>query len=131
MNLTTISRKTGIPVSTIFDRLRSHEGRLITKFTCLLDFHEMGFTVWAKVFVKVRPDKRNELQNYMYAHPSVNNIYRVNNGYDFTLDCVFRDMKDAEDFMNELEDSFPIIQRDVFHVIDRIVEEKLLAEEMT
>jgi len=38
--LTRLSRKTHIPVSTIYDKLKLHEHNLITKYTSLLDLHK-------------------------------------------------------------------------------------------
>ncbi len=128
MNLTTISRKTGIPVSTIFDRIRAQQGGLIRRFTCLLDFKRLGYNIWAKALLKVQPEKRDELRKYLMAHPNVNNVQRINNGYDYSVDFLFTDMKEAEDFMDGLETRFPIVSRNVFHVIDSIVEEKIMAD---
>lgn len=129
-NLTTISRKTGIPVSTIFDRLRSHEGRLITKFTALLNFAELGYPVHVTVLIKVSPGQRTQMKHYLLAHPSVNDLYRINNGYDFQVTCVFRSVKESEDFMDELELKFHISARQVFHEIDVLAREKMFADDV-
>lgn len=40
--LTTISKRTKIPISTLFDMLKELQGNLITKNTVLLDFSKLG-----------------------------------------------------------------------------------------
>lgn len=127
INLTTLSRRTGIPVSTIFDRLRAYEGKTVRKFTALLDFTALGYTTRMKLFLKVHPEQREKIRNYLLAHENVNNLWRINNGYDFIADCVFRDLVEAEDFCDALEVRFEIMERKVHHVIASLAREKVLA----
>src|SRR5688572_26174504 len=89
MNLTTISRRTGIPVSTIFDRLRSQEGELIKRFTALVDFAKLGYPIRAEIFLKVEAVDRKKLAAYLLVHGRVNTLSRVNNGYDYAAECLF------------------------------------------
>jgi DNA-binding Lrp family transcriptional regulator len=126
-NLTTISRKTGIPVSTIFDRLRSQEGEFITKFTALVDFTKLGYSVRANVFLKVDPQNRDAIKSHLLVHGSVNNLYRINNGYDFAAECVFFSIKEMEEFVETLEMQFKVLDKHVFHIIDDIAREKVMA----
>jgi len=130
INLTTLSRKTGVPVSTIFDRIRKHEGKLITKFTVLLDFAELGFPLSTKILFKVSPEAKQELRAHLCAHNRVNNIFRINNGFDLAIDCVFRDIREAEEFVEALELLFPIQNKQVFHVIEDISREQLLTAQI-
>jgi DNA-binding Lrp family transcriptional regulator len=125
-NLTTISRKTGIPVSTIFDRLRSHERDFVIKFTALLNFAKIGYPVRATILLKIAPESRNAAKNYLIEHGSVNNIFRINNGFDFSAECVFESIREVEEFVEEVETQFKIVERKVFHIIDDIVREKVI-----
>ncbi|MEM4264151.1 MAG: winged helix-turn-helix transcriptional regulator, partial [Candidatus Woesearchaeota archaeon] len=52
--LTKLARRIGIPVSTIFDRLRSCEGSFIEKQTALLNFQKLGYNTRATVLLKVK-----------------------------------------------------------------------------
>lgn len=126
-NLTTISRKTGIPVSTIFDRLRSHQGRLIKKFTVLLDFSKMGFPIRTSILLRVVYESRDAVKAYLQAHPQVNTLLRVNNGYDFAIDAFFRDVREVEDFIEDLECKYKVEASHVLHIIDEIALESAFA----
>lgn len=126
MNLTTISRKTGIPVSTIFDKLRCFEEDVLCRFTTLVDFAKLGYPVRANIFLKVDPSSRDPLKHFLLAHDRVNNLWRINNGYDFAAECLFSSIKEAEEFVEILEMQFRILDKTVFHIIDELAREKAL-----
>jgi len=52
-SLTTISRETRVPVSTIFDKLKHYERQFIRKHTTLVDFSKLGYMTRANVMLKV------------------------------------------------------------------------------
>ena len=125
-NLTTISRKTGIPVSTIFDRIRGYEESFVHKFTVLIDFSKLGYSVRAKIFLKADPQAREKLKGYLLAHDAVNNLFRVNNGFDFAAECVFTSIREVEEFVEAIEMQFAILDKIVYHIIEDIAREKAL-----
>jgi len=125
-NLTTISKRTGIPVSTIYDRLRSHKGTVIKRFTALLDFAQLGLPIRTKIFLRVNPEDRLAIRTYLIDHEHVNSIWRVNNGFDFAMDCAFATIREVEEFLELIELRYRVLDNLVFHVIDDIVEEKFL-----
>jgi len=45
------------------------------------------------------------------------------------FEAIFRNMKDLEDFIGNLEEKFSIIEKHVYYVIDDIKEEEFLAKE--
>jgi len=127
INLTTLSRKTGIPVSTIFDRIRTQEQTLITRFTALVDFAKLGYPVRANIFLKVEQQHRDGVRNFLLAHRSVNNLFRINNGYDFAAECVFTSIRDIEEFIEQVEGQFHVLDRHVYHIIDDLAREKVMS----
>jgi len=127
--LTKISKKTGLPVSTIFDRLKMHTGGLIKKNTSLIDFQLLGFNSRAKVILKVERSDREKIGNLLKTHQNINNAYRINNGYDFMFEAIFRNMKDLEDFIYRLEKEFNILEKHVYYIIDDIKQEDFLSRD--
>ncbi len=127
MNLTTISRRTGIPVSTIFDRLKRHEDKLVKKFTAIVDFAELGYPIKANIFLKVPQQTMEGAKTHLLCHEQVNNLYRVNNGYNLAVEGVFRDMKEMEDFIANLEHKYGVTEKFVFHIIEEIAREKTMS----
>ncbi len=68
------------------------------------------------------------LQEYLLKHNNVNSLYRINNGYDFMLECIFHNMKELEDFTESLQRNFKVKKCDTYFVIDDIKRESFLAD---
>lgn len=104
-SLTKLSRKTRIPVSTIFDKLKELErNEIITKHTTLLNFKNMGYDIRIQMLITANKNSREEIQEFLIKHMKTNTVYRINNGYDFLIEAIFKDMADLDVFQKELED---------------------------
>ncbi|MFW6230675.1 MAG: Lrp/AsnC ligand binding domain-containing protein [Nanoarchaeota archaeon] len=126
-SLTQISRATGIPVSTIFEKLKKQTPRIMKKHTCLLDFSKVGMNTRAQIAIRTVPDHRKSLRDYLENNMHVNSLYKINNGYDYLIDVIFANMKDLEEFLEKLEESFKIRTKHVFYVIEEIAREEFLS----
>ena len=129
--LTNISKKTKIPISTLYDKLKLNEASVILKHTTLLDFVKLGFNCRANVMLRTNRDEREKLGSYLKVHPSINNLYKINNGYDFLAEGVFENVKQMEDFLEELEKSFHLEEKKAHYIIEDIKREEFLAKNNT
>ncbi len=127
--LTKISRKTKIPVSTIFDKLKKYEGDIINKHTCLINFKKLGFNLKVNILFKLKKDNREEFQEFLKKHQKVNSVFRINNGFDYLVEGIFRDIKELQDFGDETE-KFDIADRKDFFILDDIKREDFLSKEI-
>src|SRR3989338_7081393 len=89
-NLTRISRLTAIPVSTIFDKLREYEKDLIKKHATLVDFRKLGFDIRANLLFKISREQRDDFKDFLIKHENINSVFKVNNGFDFLVETVFK-----------------------------------------
>lgn len=128
-NLTQISRWTSIPVSTIFDKLREFERGLIQRHTTLIDFRKLGFDIRIDILFKVAKESREEFKEFLINNENVNSIYRINSGYDYLVEGIFRDMSDLQRFM-ELLERFKIEAKQELFILEDIKRESFLTEEM-
>ena len=128
-NLTQISRWTSIPVSTIFDKLREYEKGWIQRHTTLIDFKRLGFDIRVNILFKVAKDSRDEFREFLIGNENINSIYRVNSGYDYFVDAIFRDMSDLQRFM-ELLEQFKIEAKQELFILEDIKRESFLTEEI-
>jgi DNA-binding Lrp family transcriptional regulator len=126
-SLTTMSRLTKIPVSTIYDKIKMHQDKTIKKHTCILDFAKLGFNSRAALSIKACNSKREELKDYLIKHPNVNTIYKINNGFDFWIECIFKHIKDLEDFVEYIEVKFNA-KKQIFYIIDDIKREAFMTD---
>ncbi len=126
--LTRLSRKTNIPVSTIFDRLKAKEEDVIVKHTTLLDFSKLGYHTRANIAVRVEREDKDSLKEHLLKNPSVNSVCRINNGYDFMIEGVFKQIKDMEEFLDNLENRFKIVDKKTFFIIEDLKKEEFMAD---
>lgn len=125
-SLTILSRKTGVPVSTIFDRLKSN--KVILKNTALLDFSKLGYSTRANLLLRARKDKKENLLDFLLKCFNVNSLYKINNGYHFMAECIFRDIKELEDFLEMLDEKFAVKTKEVHYIIDELKKEAFLSQ---
>ena len=126
-SLTNISRRTGVPVSTLFDKLKKYEKGLIKKHTILLNFNKLGFDVRVKTLLKVTKDNKENLMEHLMKHQNVNSISSVTNGFDFIIETVFRNLKDMQNFSSNL-DQFQIEKKEEFFIVEEFKNESFLSQ---
>jgi DNA-binding Lrp family transcriptional regulator len=126
--LTRISRFTGIPISTLYDRLKQHEKSMIIKHTCLLDFEKLGYLCRANIALKVSVGDRDKIKSRLLSLNQVNNLYRINNGYDYMIEGVFKHLKEMEEFMETLETDYQIDDKQIYYIINDEKRECFLAD---
>lgn len=126
-NLTSISRETRIPVSTLFDKLKKFEKSVITKHTSLIDFNQLGYTTRANILLKVNRNDKDSLGRFLQMNDQVNSVFKITNGYDFFVEGIFKTIKDLESFLDNLEGDYKISKKDVFYILDELKREEFLA----
>ena len=125
--LTKMSRRTGIPVSTLYDRLQAHNGRLIKKFTSILDFRELGFSIRANMLIGVDYEDRQKLRDFLEKAYNANSVQTINNDYDYFVEGIFKDIPDLEAFKEKLHATAKISRLQIYIVADEIKKEQFLS----
>ena len=126
-SLTRMSRKISVPVSTIYEKLKNYEKSVIKRHTSLLDFNKLGFNTRATIILKVNKENRDKLRQFLLDNKYVNSFYKINNGYDFLIETVFRELNEAECFVEELENNYEVREKLVYYIIDEIKKEAFLS----
>ena len=126
ISLTKLSKLTKIPVSTIFDKLKDYERKnLIKKHTSLIDFRKLGYEIRTQILITAEKEKRDPLQNFLVNHPRINTVYRINNGFDFLTEAIFRNMNELDEFMISLDEYNPK-QKKEFFIMEDIKREEFM-----
>ena len=128
--LTEISKKTQIPISTIYDRLKNKSQGIIAKHVSLLNFEMMGFNTIANICLKCGKSSKKEVFAFLSTHQNVNSLYKINNGYDFMIEVIFRNIKKLEEFLENIEENYTIKNRQVFYIIDKIINEEFFSNQI-
>jgi DNA-binding Lrp family transcriptional regulator len=126
--VTNIAKKTGMPVTTIYDKLRSHEKKYIKRHITMLDFNKLGLNAKSSISIAVDRDYRDSLQKFLMQHPNVNSLYRVNFGFDFLAEVIFKSMADVENFVECLEKDYHTTRIQNFTVIEELKKEDFLTK---
>lgn len=121
-SLVEISKKTDIPISTVFDKIRKIEEMLIVKHVSLVDFSKIGFNIRVAIFIKA--DKKDELRDFLINHKDINIVSRINNA-DFFIEAIFRKMGEFYDFLEAME-KFGIQEISYHHVEEDLKREEML-----
>src|SRR3989344_7703899 len=117
--LTSISQKTNIPISTLFDMLKEMQTGLIIKNTVILDFSKLGYHTHAQVFLKVALEQKEGLKKHLYLHPQINSVYKINNGWDFVVETVHLNNKELDLFLENLT-SYGVIDQEIYYLIEEV-----------
>ena len=128
MSLTEMSRKTKIPISTIYEKLKHFRTGLIRKHTALVDFSQLGFNTRARVLLKVKKTELQKLREFLLTSSALNELYKVNNGYDFMVEFIFPGMKELEEYLDLLGEQYGVEKEQVFYIVDEIRREEFLSK---
>ncbi|PLW80016.1 hypothetical protein C0585_04985 [Candidatus Woesearchaeota archaeon] len=125
MSLTQMSKSTRIPVSTIFDRIKSND--FIVKHTALLDFAKLGYFTRANISIKVDREDKEELKKFLLKNNHVNSLYRINDNFDFLIEGIFIHISDMEEFIDMMESRFKIIEKKTQYILEDIKREGFMS----
>lgn len=126
-NITAIARRTGIPATTIYDKVRQYEQGIIKRHVALLDFPKLGLQAKAHISMKAKKGSKDSLQEHLMKHPNVNSLYRVNFGSDFMAEVVFRNIAEVEDFAEKLEKEHSA-KVQIFSIIEELQREAMFTK---
>jgi len=132
IKLTDMSRATKIPVSTLFDKIKTFEVHgLIRKNTALVRFERFGYQAKAMIVFSARKKDRQKLLELLNKNGNVNSLCRINNEWDYMVEVVFPGVKEVEDFLEDIEEQVNLKNKKIFYVIDEIKKEEFLANPKT
>ncbi|MBI5390069.1 Lrp/AsnC family transcriptional regulator [Candidatus Woesearchaeota archaeon] len=126
--LTNLSKRVHMPISTVYEKLRTNQDGLIKKHTCLMDFSKIGFHARAQVFLKTKREDRDALGQQLQKLVQTNTLYKINNGYDYLVELVCRDLQEMEIVLEQLDQKFSFSEKEVFFVIDELKREAFLTQ---
>jgi DNA-binding Lrp family transcriptional regulator len=126
--ITDISRETGIPVTTIYDKVRMHNKHFVKKHTTLLDFPSMGLHAKAHISIKVKKSSKDELQKFLLQHPNVNSLSKIGFESDFLAEVIFKDSGEVENFVENIDRNYQINKIQIFNVVDELKKESFLTD---
>ncbi len=130
-NLTSMSRATRIPVSTLFDKIKGlKKTGLVRKYTALLRFEKLGYSAKAMILLSANKKDRANLHKLLTGCSNVNSLYKINSGWDYIAEVVFPGMKEVEAFVEEIEEKVKLKKKMILYILDEIKRESFLATQL-
>jgi Lrp/AsnC family transcriptional regulator for asnA, asnC and gidA len=127
INLTKISKKTLVPVTTIFDKMKKYQQEIIKKNTVLIDFKKLGYDIRVHILVKISQEKREDFKMFLKKSFAINSVYRINNGFDFMIEAIFRNMMELEEFNDQI-DAQGILSKQEHYILEDIRKEEFISQ---
>ncbi len=127
-SITSLSRKTKIPISTVYAKLKGYEKAIIKKYTPIIDFTSLGYAARTAIMLKVAAKDKPQVKEFLQRHKAVNTCYRVNNNYDFFIEAIFKSLNEVQAFIDVIEDQFTVQSKEMHYVLDEYKKEDFLAE---
>jgi len=125
-NVTKISRRYGIPVTTLYDRMNHTQKRFVIKNTSLLNYPELGFPVVCHVAFVPNKASKHELLPFLMEHKNINSLYKVDFGTSLIAETVFRDITSLEIFLEQLERDYSASEIKTTHITQALKKEDFL-----
>ena len=127
--VTEIAGKHGLSASTLFDVLHRMEGRGVLKHTSLVDFQSLGYQTHLIFIIKTTIPNRSRLKEYLSKEGNINMLLQINSGFDYMFEALFRNQREASDFITRMESENRIVEMTIHNIIDVVHREKFLTEE--
>jgi DNA-binding Lrp family transcriptional regulator len=128
-NILELSRKINMPKSTVYDMIHRLEEKAIIDGRVHLDFEKIGFPIRIFLIVKTEKEYKDALKKYLIGQKHINNIFTINRASSFHVESIFRNQKEVEEFLEDLEQKNTLIQLSVYTILEHIEKERFLTKE--
>jgi len=121
-----LSTATKLPISTVYEKIKRYEKNFIKRHSTILDFQKLGYGFRASYLLRTHKDSKEACKAFLQGCSQVNTLLVINNGYDFFVDVVFKNLIELQTF-NETLEQYNIEEKKEFFVIEDAKTEGFLA----
>ncbi|AFL66011.1 Lrp/AsnC family transcriptional regulator [Desulfurococcus amylolyticus] len=124
-SLKSIAEKLGRPVSTIHERIRRLlEKGVLRKYTVLIDYEKLGYTVKALVLMNVDGKHIIDVERYISQHPNVLTVYDITGEFDVAVIAVFKEIRELDNFIKWVLQN-PYVKQTRTSIVFRTIKENM------
>jgi Lrp/AsnC family transcriptional regulator for asnA, asnC and gidA len=126
--LKSMSKQVGLPISTIYDRIKKLEvNGLIESYTVLINYKKMQHPIKAAIFLKANNGNREKLETAAFESIYTNTLIKLTGDeYNYLLEGVFPSMDALSTFVDKLGAGFNLEKHKVYYVITEIKRESFM-----
>jgi len=125
LHLADIARKLNLPLSTVHDNYKIIS-KYIKQYSTLVDFRKIGYSLVVNFTFTAKGSAKNSKEKsalqFVLKSRNANSVYNINNKRTFLAECLFRNMNEAYEFKEKLQE-LGAIDIDMRYVIEEIKKE--------
>ena len=72
-------------------------------------------------------EREEKIRETLLKNKSINSCYKINNGYDYLVEGVFKEITHVQHFIEELETKLDIEEKQVFYILEDLRKEDFLS----
>ncbi len=129
IKLTELSDQLGVPISTVFEKVRYFSTKMNVRYISLLDFGKLGYPFRVTLIIKANKSRKDELREYLSNHRNLNNLIKINNGFDYLAEFIYRSIYDFEEMVQTLDQEFRTQKIDSYYEIEPIKKEVFVPDQ--
>jgi len=118
--LSAISKQTGIPTSTVFEKVKKLEKNVISKNVSLIDFNGINHPIRTNIVFKI--NSQTGVMDFLQNNNNINTFLRLANGL-WHVEAVFKDMNEQSTF-SEYLNSFDISIQQEYNLVEELKKEE-------
>ena len=101
ISISSISKKTGIPNSTISNRIRKlEENSIVKQYTTILDHEKIGINVTAMIIIQTETEKHENVEKQLPKLEEVTQVYSISGEYDVLIKVEAHNLEELNDIIN-------------------------------
>ncbi len=100
-SISDISKKTGIPNSTISNRIRKLEqNNVIEQYTTILNPEKIGVNITALIIIQTETEKHEHVEIELPKLEQVSQVYSISGEYDILIKLWAKNLEELNDIIN-------------------------------
>ena len=100
-SISNISKKTGIPNSTISNRIHKlEEKNIIRQYTTIVNPEAVGIHVTAMIIIQTETEKHENVEKELPKLSNVSQVYSISGEYDILIEVYANDLEELNDIIN-------------------------------
>jgi len=125
--VTEIGKKVGLPRSTVYDKIKKFKKQgIVSKYTSLINFHELGHPICTKILFKATDTDRQKLGEALASSSHTNNVVKLGNEYDYLASFVFPSMDNFHSYLDILTTKYSLRDYKIFYIAKELKREGFL-----
>lgn len=101
ISISSISKKTGIPNSTISNRIHKlEEKKIIKQYTTILDHEKIGINITAMIIIQTETEKHENVEKQLPKLEEVTQVYSISGEYDVLIKVEAMNLEELNEIIN-------------------------------